>query len=107
MASPKRARAGRREKARALEKLGRSLDRAAADLPGGAADHPLRVPTAAVAERKAREQRCARCDGEADVDVASEAVEFRAGEQLRRFEMVCRRCHTRRTIWIGLAPTAN
>src|SRR5262245_26474205 len=103
--SPKRPRAERREKARALEKLGRSLDRASAGLPGGAADRPLRVLTAAVAESKAREQRCARCDGE--VDLAGEAVEWRTGEQLRRFEIVCRRCHARRTIWIAVAPATN
>src|SRR5262249_30829712 len=36
----KRTRTERREKERAIEKLGRSLDRAARALPGGAPDHP-------------------------------------------------------------------
>jgi hypothetical protein len=60
------------------------------------------VTTAAAAEGRAREQKCPRCGS--DVDLADEAVEFRLGEQLRRFEIVCRRCHARRTIWIGLQP---
>ncbi len=96
----KRPRAERREKARALEKLGRAVDRAAAEQPGGAADRPLRVSTAALADRTAAAQGCPRCKG--TVDLAGEAVEFRGGEQLRRFEIVCRRCETRRTVWIAL-----
>jgi len=98
--APKRPRAERREKARALDKLGRALDRAAEALPGGSPERPLMVLTAAAAEGKARGQPCPRCEG--DVDVANEAVEFRVGQQLRRFEVVCRRCHTRRTIWLAL-----
>src|SRR5262245_3423250 len=101
---PKRPRTERRQKARALEKLGGALDRAVAALPGGVAERPLRVLTAAAAEGKARAQRCARCDG--DLDVADEVVEFRAGEQLRRFEVVCRRCHARRMVWIALGTGA-
>ncbi len=99
---PKRPRAARRETARALEKLGQSLDRATAALPGGLPDNPLPVFTGAAALDKARAQHCARCDG--NVDVAAEAVEFRGSTQLRRFEIVCRRCHVRRVVWISIAP---
>jgi hypothetical protein len=101
----KRPRSARREKARELEKLGRALDRAARSLPGGTPELPIRVDSAAVADAKVRAQPCPRCDG--DSDVIEEAVEFHDGEQLRRFEIACRRCHAHRTLWIAVGARGN
>jgi hypothetical protein len=101
----RRPRAARRQKARELEKLGRALDRTARSLPGGAPERPIRVDSAAVADAKVRAQRCPRCDGEGEV--VDEAAEFQGGEQLRRFDVACRRCHAHRTIWIAVGARGN
>jgi hypothetical protein len=102
MAKPPRARTQRRELARQLERIDAKLDRAAAALPGGAAERPIPVATAASVEGRARAEPCPRCGG--DMDLTGEGAEVRGGRELRRVDVTCRRCHGHRSMWFAIGP---
>jgi hypothetical protein len=91
----------------------RAAERAAVDLArdrvklaelsaGGAAERPIVVETPSVIEGRARDLRCAVCEGEVTLD-EHEAVE-QGGVRLRRVKTVCRECHTPRILWFRLVP---
>jgi len=100
----KRDRKQRRERERALRKTVRIRERAAAALPGGAPEHPITVPSAAVVEVRARGTACAQCQGE--LQLQGDRATSTSRGVLREIEAVCRRCHTHRTLWFLIAPPA-
>ncbi len=97
-----RARKARREQDRALRKAVSRVERAARGLPGGAADHPLDVVSAALVEPKARATPCLRCGGELELRHDRAASTPRG--VLREIELACRLCHAPRTLWFRVAP---
>lgn len=69
-----------------------------ADLsPGGAADHPIRVTSAALIEPRAVGTPCVQCGGEYRVREHASA-----GSGLREVEVSCRNCSARRTMWFKI-----
>lgn len=99
MARPRKA---RREQDRELRKEIARIERAARELPGGAADHPIDVASAAVVELKARAAPCLRCGGELELRHDRAASTPRG--ILREIELTCRLCHAPRTLWFRVAP---
>jgi predicted Zn finger-like uncharacterized protein len=91
------ARTERRVAARAARDLVRDRERLAALEPGGAADHPIAVPSAAVIELRAGRVPCPQCAGSYDIkDHAS------AGGGLRRVDVRCRTCGVPRALWFRI-----
>ncbi|HSS40542.1 MAG TPA: hypothetical protein VLT58_17385 [Polyangia bacterium] len=97
-----RSRKLRREQERQLRKQVARVERDARGLPGGAADNPIDVGSAAVVEIKARATPCLRCGGELDVRRDQAASTPRG--VLRELDLVCRSCHAPRTLWVRIAP---
>lgn len=101
MSAPKRARTARRARERELRRSVRELEKLAAAAPGGAADRPLVVSSAALVEGRARDTPCVQCGG------ALELRQHRAtavGDRLlREVDLVCRLCHAPRTLWFQVA----
>jgi hypothetical protein len=79
-----RARKAKREQARQIRKQVARVEREAGALPGGAADMPIEVGSAAVVEIKARAT---------------------ARGVLRELQLDCRSCHAPRTLWFRIAPS--
>ncbi len=98
----RRARVSRRATERALDKIGDAREKLAGLSPGGAAERPLEVSTAAVVELTALGLGCARCEGElALIDHAAE----RAGSGvLRRVSARCKACRAKREVWLRVVP---
>ena len=97
---PKGARAERREKERALEKLRRDKARVAAFERGGAADRPIAVTSASEVEVHARSVSCARCDG--PTELVEHAAETVNGARLRVAHLRCRSCGAPRAVYFEL-----
>jgi hypothetical protein len=74
--------------------------RLTAAAPGGAADRPLVVSSAAVVDGRARSEPCIQCGGE--LDLRNHSAE---GATLRLVTLVCRLCHTPRSIWFRIEST--
>lgn len=101
-AKPVRARTERREQQRGLRREVRERERMAHVAPGGAADRPILVTSAAVIEVRARSERCVHCAGELELRRHTAPV---AGEgRLREVELVCRVCHAARRLWFQVQP---
>ncbi len=99
-----RARKARREQERRLRKDVTRVERAARGLPGGAADHPIEVTSAAVVELKARAAGCLRCGGE--LELRRDQAASTARGVLRELTLACRLCHGARTLWVRVAPNS-
>jgi hypothetical protein len=92
-----RKRTARREQERAARRLVRDREKLAALSPGGSEEHPIQVTSAAVVEGRAGATPCVQCEGEYKVR-EHEAVP----SGLRRVEVTCQQCGTRRTLWFRL-----
>jgi hypothetical protein len=99
-----RARKARREQDRALRKEVARTERAARELPGGAAQHPIDVPSAAVVEVKARATPCLQCGGE--LELRRDRASSTPRGILREIQLTCRLCHAPRTLWFRVTPSA-
>jgi len=97
-----RARKAKREGERQLRKQVQRVEREARGLPGGAAERPLEVASAAVVEVKARAVPCLRCGGQLDIR-RDQATSTPRGV-LRELALVCRVCHGPRTMWFRVTP---
>jgi len=88
----------------ASEKLVRERKKLLDLEPGGSEPNPLLVATAAVIEPKARSVRCPRCD--AAFEVESHDAEVGEHGRLRRVNLGCRHCGTKRSLWFRVtAPS--
>jgi len=96
---PPRSRTARRVAERDARKLVRDRERLAALEPGGAAERPIEVPSAAVIEVRVRATPCIQCEGEYAIDDHQHA----AG--LRVVSVTCRQCHVSRRLWFRIAPS--
>ena len=98
-----RARTERRQDERTLAKLRDARQRLFTLEPGGSAERPLLVPSAAVVESQAESVPCPRCGGRHQVEehVASTV----GGMRLREARLVCRQCGSRRSLWFQIVPT--
>jgi hypothetical protein len=85
------ARALRRSAERAHEKLVAQRRRLAALEPGGAAERPIRVPSASVIEVQALAHACLACDERRQQLVEHRAEEI-AGTRLRVVDVGCTVC---------------
>ncbi|MFL5303988.1 MAG: hypothetical protein ACJ8F1_02195 [Polyangia bacterium] len=99
MARPRKA---KREQERQLRKQVARVERDARTLPGGAADNPIDVSSAAVVEIKARGTPCVRCGGQLDPRRDQAASTPRG--VLREIELACGACHAARTLWFRVVP---
>lgn len=93
-----------RQSTRAGDKLVRARGKLLDLEPGGAAEHPLEVGTAALIEPRARSVRCPRCDVPFDLD-AHEAHSGVHG-RLREARLCCKSCGLCRSLWFRIvAPS--
>jgi hypothetical protein len=104
MARPPRPRRERRANERELRKTVRDTERLARQLPGGAPDLPIEVDAPSVIEIRARETPCPQCGGE--LDVRGDRADSTARGVLRELSLICRLCHTPRTLWFRVIPRA-
>lgn len=74
-------------------------------LPGGSPERPIEVPSASVIEVRARAMACPQCGGEQVV--AEHAATTHDGEPVRRVDVRCRQCGTRRSVWFRLPAGPN
>ena len=87
----------RRARERAARQLVRDRERLAAMSPGGAAEHPIAVPSASVIEVRVHAMPCAQCEGEYRI-----ADHRSAGNSVRCVDVACRRCGVARTLWFRI-----
>ena len=88
---------GRKRAARAARQLVRDREKLAVLTPGGSAERPLAVPSAAVVEIRACATPCAQCEG------VYRVVEHRAPSSgLRSVDVQCQRCRVKRTLWFRI-----
>jgi hypothetical protein len=86
-----------RQQQKAARQLVRDRETLAALSPGGSADHPIAVASAAVIETRAHAMPCVQCAGEYRVR------EHRsAGSGLRAVDVRCQRCGVARTVWFRI-----
>jgi hypothetical protein len=97
-----RPRKQRREQERALRRDVRRSEREAASIPGGAAEHPISVASAAVIELRARATPCVQCGGE--LELRGDCATSTTRGVLREIDAVCRRCHAPRRLWFLIVP---
>lgn len=106
------ARAKRTPRIRTLERRSRLIDDKLARnkaklldlMPGGTAELPLDVPSAALVEPKARSVQCPRCDEPFTLE-AHEAHSGEAG-RLREARLHCRLCGSRRSMWFRVVAAS-
>jgi hypothetical protein len=106
MSRPPRPRRQQREQQRALRKSVRQLERLAAELPGGSPGRPIDLASASVVETKARAIPCVQCDA-LEMELRGDRATSTPRGVVRELAMVCRQCHTARTIWLRIALGAN
>ncbi len=99
---PRRPALERRKREKAARKLALDKNRLAALEPGGCADRPLTVESAAIVEQRARSPGCHQCEG--PLVVEDHSVVNHEAQLLRAVDLQCRRCHTRRRLWIRVQP---
>jgi hypothetical protein len=92
----------RRAAERAAVSLAKDRVRLAELEPGGAPERPLVVTSASVIDGRARDTLCAVC--EAGLELEDHEVVAHASGSLRRARLVCKECHTPRTIWFRIVP---
>lgn len=104
MAKKKSARAERRERERALDKIHRQREKLAALEPGGSPERPLEVESASLVEPRSAAEPCLRCGGEMkNAEHRAESIDQR---RLRVAVARCARCGHGRTFYFRLVPTA-
>ncbi len=96
------ARAERRSRERAADKLARDRERLAYLEPGGDRARPLEVESASQVEPHALALPCLGCDGPNRLE--EHAAVTVDGDRLRVARLVCPRCGTRRDVWFRIAP---
>jgi transposase-like protein len=101
MAKKQRPRTKRRVDERNLEKLQNARERLYELEPGGAAERPLPVVSAAVVEAHAESVPCPRCEGRHEV-IEHVAVTVRS-VRLREARLRCRQCGTSRSLWFRIS----
>ncbi len=102
----KRARIERRVDERAAKKLVRDKQRLAGLSPGGSAERPIDVTSAAVIAVRARSIPCPLCAGSLQLD--EETAETFDGHRRRAAHMVCSRCGVKRVLWFTIgSPLGN
>ena len=94
------ARAERRSRERAAEKLARNRERLAYLEPGGDPTRPIEVESASQAEPHALALPCLSCDGAYRLE--EHAAVTADGDRLRVARLVCPRCGARREVWFRL-----
>jgi hypothetical protein len=102
MAKKTRPRTDRRVRERAARELVRERQKLAALLPGGSAERPIDVPSAAVIPLRARSTPCPLCDGALRIE--HEAAETRGGRLLHSTHVECTRCGVARILWFHVTP---
>ena len=103
--SKKRDRSVRREAERDAEKLADARQRLALLEQGGSWERPIRVESASQIELRVESMRCARCDGE--LKVHEHVARNVGGHSLRMVDARCKRCGTRREVWLVIASDLN
>jgi hypothetical protein len=103
MAKKPRARTERRVRERAAREIVRDRQKLATLMPGGSAERPIEVPSAAVVPLRARSTPCPLCDGELRIE--HEAAESRDGRILHAAHVACARCGVGRVLWFVVAPS--
>lgn len=101
----KRDRTVRREAERDARKLADAKEKLAALEQGGAPDRPIRVDSASQIELRVESMRCARCEGE--LRVHEHVARVVLGHSLRMVDARCKRCGTRREVWLVIASDLN
>jgi len=87
----------RRARERDARQLVRDREKLAKLVAGGAREHPLEVPSAAVIEGRTMAQPCVQCAGEYRIiDHRSE------GAGMRALDVRCQRCGVARTLWFRI-----
>jgi hypothetical protein len=102
--SPPRPRRQRREQERALRKAARDTERLARQLPGATPDLPIEIASPSVAEIKARATPCPHCGGE--LEIRGDRADSTPRGVLRELALVCRLCHTHRSLWFRVTPAS-
>lgn len=103
---PKTPRSHRRDAERDRERLYENRERLARLSPGGEPSNPIALPTPSLVDGYARSMRCARCDG--DVQVDEHTAETVGGRRLRLAPVQCRVCGFRRVVYFFIeTPTLN
>lgn len=97
----RRPRTVRRGELRATEKLAAARERLFELEPGGSAERPIEIATAAVVEAQAESLACPRCSGRHELEEHL-AVTLR-GVRLRQARLRCRQCGSRRSLWFRIA----
>jgi hypothetical protein len=85
---------------RASEQLARDQERLFALSPGGDAARPLKAASASVLEARSRQTPCPVCGGEHEL--LEHAAVTHAGVRLRKLDLRCRRCGSRRALYFQL-----
>lgn len=96
------ARAERRSRQRAADKLARDRERLAYLEPGGDRSRPIEVESASQVEPHALGLACLRCDS--SVRLEEHAAVVIDCDRLRLARLACPRCGARREVWFRLAP---
>lgn len=95
-----RPRATRREAERAAAKLRDARQRLFELEPGGSAERPFAVVSAAVVEAHAESVPCPRCEGRHEVlEHGARTID---GARLREARLRCRQCGTTRSLWFRI-----
>ena len=98
MALKRPERTAKRERERAARELVRQREKLAAISPGGAATHPIDVPSPAVIDIRVGAMPCPQCEGSYSInDHQAPAV------GLRVVDVTCRTCGVSRKLWFRLA----
>jgi hypothetical protein len=97
---PESARNLRRREERARDKLSHDKEKLFLLSPGGSAERPLSVESASVVDTRASSVKCPRCDGQHEL-LEHKAVQV-AGDRLRQALLRCRRCGSRRSLFLRL-----
>jgi hypothetical protein len=86
-----------RQQHKAARQLVRDREALAALSPGGSAEHPIAVGSAAVIETRTHATPCVQCAGEYRIR------EHRSeGSGLRAVDVRCQRCGVARTLWFRI-----
>lgn len=93
-------RASRRASVKELDEHFIEREADAAELLGGAANHPLEIDTPALVEPMAAAEKCLRCGG--DLHLLEHSAERHGSDRLRVARMKCPRCGTGRRFYFKL-----
>lgn len=97
---PERPRTQARRAERGRAQLARDQERLFARSPGGSPAQPLKAASASVLEGRARQTPCPLCAGEHEL--LDHAAITPGGVRLRKLDLRCRRCGSRRSLYFQL-----